>query len=289
MFEGFTRERIKTSGAEIALMRGGSGAPLLLVHGYPQTHVMWHKVAPRLAERFTVVAPDLRGYGASSKPATDDKHLTYSKRAMANDLAEVMTAMGFSQFNIAGHDRGGRVTYRLALDHPERVRRVAVLDIIPTLEQFERMNRMSARAAYHWFFLTQPAPFPETLIGRDPDYFLDHSLGSWRGIPDAFTPEALAAYHEAFRNPDMIHATCEDYRAGITCDCEFDEADRSAGRKIHAPLLVLWGARRSRARLDEVWKTWADDVRGEPIECGHFIPEEAPEPLLQQLLAFFTK
>jgi haloacetate dehalogenase len=289
MFEGFTRERIKTSGAEIALMRGGSGAPLLLVHGYPQTHVMWHKVAPRLAERFTVVAPDLRGYGASSKPATDDKHLTYSKRAMANDLAEVMTAMGFSQFNIAGHDRGGRVTYRLALDHPERVRRVAVLDIIPTLEQFERMNRMSARAAYHWFFLTQPAPFPETLIGRDPDYFLDHSLGSWRGIPDAFTPEALAAYHEAFRNPDMIHATCEDYRAGITCDCEFDEADRSAGRKIHAPLLVLWGARRSRARLDEVWKTWAGDVRGEPIECGHFIPEEAPEPLLQQLLAFFTK
>jgi haloacetate dehalogenase len=289
MFEGFSRERIKTSGAEIALMRGGSGAPLLLVHGYPQTHVMWHKVAPRLAERFTVVAPDLRGYGASSKPATDDKHVTYSKRAMANDLAEVMTAMGFSQFNIAGHDRGGRVTYRLALDHPERVRRVAVLDIIPTLEQFERMNRMSARAAYHWFFLTQPAPFPETLIGKDPDYFLDHSLGSWRGIPDAFTAEALAAYHEAFRNPEMIHATCEDYRAGITCDCEFDEADRSAGRKIRAPLLVLWGARRSRARLDEVWKTWADDVRGEPVECGHFIPEEAPEPLLQHLLAFFTK
>jgi haloacetate dehalogenase len=287
MFEGFASERIKTSGAEISLVRGGSGAPLLLVHGYPQTHVMWHKVAPRLAQRFTVVAPDLRGYGASSKPPTDEEHLTYSKRAMARDLVEVMAALGFEQFNIAGHDRGGRVTYRLALDHPERVRRVAVLDIIPTLEQFERMNRFSARAAYHWYFLVQPSPFPETLIGKDPDYFLDHSLGTWRGTPGAFAAEALAAYHEAFRNPEMIHATCEDYRAGITCDCTFDEDDRKAGRKIQAPLLVLWGASRSRARLDEVWKAWADDVRGQPIDCGHFIPEEAPEPLLDQFLAFF--
>ncbi len=291
MFEGFARERIKTSGAEIALVRGGGGAPLLLVHGYPQTHAMWHKVAPRLAERFTVVAPDLRGYGASSKPATDDQHLPYSKRAMAADLVEVMAALGFQQFNIAGHDRGGRVTYRLALDHPERVRRAAVLDIIPTLEQFERMNRMSASAAYHWYFLAQPSPFPETLIGKDPDYFLDHSLGTWRGTADAFTPEALAAYHEAFRNPEVIHATCEDYRAGITCDCAFDEADRSAGRKIHSPLLVLWGARgRLRAPgLDEIWKAWADDVRGQPLDCGHFIPEEAPEPLLEQLLTFFEQ
>jgi haloacetate dehalogenase len=160
MFEGFISQRIKTSGAEIALVRGGQGAPLLLVHGYPQSHVMWHKVAPRLAQRFTVVVPDLRGYGASSKPPGDDEHLTYSKRAMANDLVEVMAALGFQQFNIAGHDRGARVTYRLALDHPERVRRAAVLDIIPTLEQFERMNRMSARAAYHWYFLAQPPPFP---------------------------------------------------------------------------------------------------------------------------------
>lgn len=289
MFEGFSAERIKTSGAEIALVRGGHGAPLLLVHGYPQTHVMWHKVAPQLAQRFTVVAPDLRGYGASSKPPGDDEHLTYSKRAMARDLAEVMAALGFQQFNIAGHDRGARVTYRLALDYPERVWRAAVLDIIPTLEQFERMNRISARAAYHWYFLAQPSPFPETLIGKDPDYFLDHSLEAWRGAADAFTREALAAYHEAFRNPAMIHATCEDYRAGITCDCNFDEADRAAGRKIRSPLLVLWGARRSRSRLDEVWKAWAEDVRGEPIECGHFIPEEAPEPLLEHLLAFFER
>jgi haloacetate dehalogenase len=289
MFEDFTRERIKTSGAEIALVRGGRGTPLLLVHGYPQTHVMWHKVAPMLAERFTVVAPDLRGYGASSKPPSDDQHLSYSKRAMARDLVEMMEVLGFPQFDIAGHDRGARVSYRLALDHPQRVRRAAVLDIIPTLEQFERMNRMSARAAYHWFFLSQPAPFPETLIGKDPDYFLDHSLGTWRGVAGAFTPEALAAYHEAFRDPEMIRGTCEDYRAGITCDCAFDEADRSAGRKIHAPLLVLWGARRSSARLDEIWRAWAEDVRGHALDCGHFIPEEAPEALLEQLLAFFRR
>ncbi|MBV8772269.1 MAG: alpha/beta hydrolase, partial [Deltaproteobacteria bacterium] len=271
MFEGFTRERIKTSGAEIALVRGGSGAPLLLVHGYPQTHVMWHKVAPSLARQFTVIAPDLRGYGASSKPPTDKEHLPYSKREMARDLVEVMAALGHAQFNIAGHDRGGRVTYRLALDHPERVQRAAVLDIIPTLEQFERMNRMSARAAYHWYFLAQPALFPETLIGNNPDYFLDHSLGTWRGIGDAFTPEALAAYHQAFRNPEVIHATCEDYRAGITCDCAFDEADRSSGRKIKAPLLVLWGARgraRQSSGLDEIWRTWAADVRGQGLDCG---------------------
>ena len=290
MFEGFTHERIRTSGAEIALVRGGRGVPLLLVHGYPQTHVMWHKVAPRLAEHFTVVAPDLRGYGASSKPPSDDKHLTYSKRAMALDLVELMAQLGFEQFNIAGHDRGGRVTYRLALDHPERVKRATVLDILPTLEQFERMNRMSARAAYHWYFLAQPAPFPETLIGNDPDYYLDHTLGTWRGTPGAFTDEALAAYHEAFRNPEVIRATCEDYRAGISCDCAFDEADRSAGRKIKAPLLSLWGAKgrpKTAPGLDEIWRGWAEDVSGQALDCGHFIPEEAPEPLLGHLLKFF--
>jgi len=290
MFEGFARKRIATSGAEIALVQSGGGSPLLLVHGYPQSHVMWHKVAPRLAERFTVVVPDLRGYGDSSKPVTDDEHLTYSKRAMARDLVEVMAALGFDRFDIAGHDRGGRVTYRLALDHPERVRRLAVLDIMPTLEQFERMDRRSARRAYHWYFLTQPAPFPETLIGKDPDYFLDHSLQSWCGTPGAFTPEALAAYHEAFRDPGVIHATCEDYRAGIGCDCAFDEADRAAGRKITAPLLALWGApsqSNRRSQMLDIWRTWAVDVSGQPLDCGHFIPEEAPEALTAQLLAFF--
>jgi haloacetate dehalogenase len=290
MFEGFTHKRIATSGAEIAFVQGGKGPPLLLVHGYPQNHTIWHKVAPRLAERFTLVIPDLRGYGASSKPASDADHMPYSKRAMALDLVEVMKTQGFERFDIAGHDRGARVTYRLTLDNPDRVRRVAVLDIVPTLEQFERIDRNSARRAYHWFFLTQPAPFPETLIGKDPDYFLDHSLNSWCGTPGAFTPEALASYREAFRDPAAIHATCEDYRAGATCDCAFDEADRAAGRKITVPMLVLWGAPggvgRSTAMLD-IWKLWASDVRGEPIDCGHFIPEEAPEPLSERLLAFF--
>lgn len=289
MFEGFASRRIKTSAAEIALVQGGSGPPLLMIHGYPQTHVIWHKIAPRMAERFTIVAPDLRGYGASSKPPSDKEHLRYSKRAMALDMVEVMAALGFDRFDVVGHDRGARVTYRLALDHPLRVRRAAVLDIIPTLEQFERADRFAARAMYHWYFLTQPEPFPERLIGKDPDYFLDHSLQSWRGEPNPFTAEALAAYREAFRDPETIHATCEDYRAGITCDCKFDEADRAAGHKIAPPLLALWGTRGRRGDgLLEVWKQWATDVRGEGLDCGHFIPEEAPEQLTDQLLAFFA-
>ncbi|MGO9263793.1 MAG: alpha/beta fold hydrolase [Candidatus Binataceae bacterium] len=290
MFEGFARKRIKTSGAEIALVQGGSGAPLLLLHGYPQTHAIWHKVAPALAGRYTLVIPDLRGYGASSKPPTDDRHLRYSKRAMALDMVEVMRALGFPRFAIAGHDRGARVTYRLALDHPDCVQRAAVLDIVPTIEQFERLNRTTARAAYHWYFLAQPAPFPETLIGKDPDYFLMHTLESWCGTPGAFTAEALASYCEAFRDPAVIHASCEDYRAGIGVDCEFDDADRKAGHKVAPPLLALWGAQgrphRDQAVL-EVWKAWADDVRGEPLECGHFIPEERPEELTKLLLNFF--
>ena len=288
MFEGFTQKRIKTSGAEINLMQGGNGAPLLLIHGYPQNHVIWHKVAPRLAQQFSLVIPDLRGYGDSSKPPTDAEHLPYSKRAMALDMVEVMTALGFDRFDVCGHDRGARVTYRLALDHPARVNHAVTLDIIPTLEQFERADRFVSRAMYHWYFLTQPAPFPETLIGKDPDYFLDHSIQSWRGS-DTFAPEALAAYRKSFREPEVIHGTCEDYRAGITCDCKFDEADRTAGRKLTMPLLALWGAKGRRGNTTlEVWKSWATDVRGEGLDCGHFIPEEAPDALIEKLLAFLT-
>jgi haloacetate dehalogenase len=292
MFEGFARKRVKTSGAEIAVVQGGNGAPLMLLHGYPQNHAIWHKVAPALAEHFTLVIPDLRGYGASSKPPTDAEHRPYSKRAMALDMVEVMAAIGFDRFAIAGHDRGGRVVYRLALDHPERVTRAAVLDIVPTLEQFERLNRASARQAYHWYFLAQPAPFPETLIGHDPDYFLTHTLESWCGTPGAFTPAAIAEYQTAFRDPEVIRASCEDYRAGIGIDCELDEADRKAARKIAAPMLALWGARgrpnRGNAVL-EVWQAWAVDVIGEAIECGHFIPEERPQELTEHLLRFFRQ
>jgi haloacetate dehalogenase len=290
MFDGFTSKRIKTSGAEIALVQGGSGPPLLLIHGYPQTHAIWHKVAPRLAKQFTLVIPDLRGYGDSSKPPSDKEHLTYSKRAMAQDMVEVMRELGFERFQVAGHDRGGRVTYRLALDHPERVQRLATLDIIPTLEQFERVDRYGARAIFHWYFLAQPAPFPETLIGKDPDYYLNSSMTAWAGADSAFTPEALDAYRKAFRNPEVIRATCEDYRAGLTCDSKFDEADRAAGKKISAPMLALWGARgrlsRGPTTLD-IWKNWASDVRGKGLDCGHFIPEEAPEALLEEFLGFF--
>src|SRR5260221_3289893 len=262
MFEGFENKRIKTSGTTIALVQGGSGPPLLLLHGYPQCHVIWHKVAPRLAEQFTLVIPDLRGYGDSGKPPSDAEHLAYSKRAMALDMVEVMTQLGFERFDVVGHDRGARVTYRLALDYPARVRRLAVLDIMPTLEQFERMDRFASRAAYHWYFLAQPAPFPETLIGANPDYFLDHSLQSWRGLDGPFTEEALAAYRKAFRDPEVIRGSCEDYRAGITCDCKFDAADRSAGNKIAPPMLALWGAKgrpnRGVGMLD-IWKSWADE------------------------------
>jgi len=290
MFEGFAHKRIKTSGAEIELVQGGSGTPLLLLHGYPQTHAIWHKVAPDLARRHTLVIPDLRGYGASSKPPTDERHLPYSKRAMGLDMVEVMRALGFPRFALAGHDRGGRVAYRLALDHPDSVERLATLDIVPTLEHFERMNRRTAQAAYHWYFLAQPASFPETLIGKDPDYFLRHSLESWCGTPGAFTPEAMAHYRVAFHDPAVIHATCEDYRAGIGVDCEFDEVDRKAGNKVKPPMLALWGAQgrphRGQATL-EVWRTWVQDVRGEAIDCGHFIPEERPAELTKVLLEFF--
>jgi haloacetate dehalogenase len=289
MFEGFARKRIKTSGAEIAIVQGGAGSPMLLLHGYPQNHVIWHKVAPRLAQDFTLVIPDLRGYGDSSKPPTDADHLPYSKRAMALDMVEVMSALGFNRFDIVGHDRGARVTYRLALDHPERVRRAAVLDVIPTIEQFERADRYAARAFYHWYFLAQPAPFPETLIGKDPDYFFEHVMQSLRGS-DNFSREAMEAYRKSFRDPGVIHASCEDYRAGIACDCKFDEADRAAGRKLAMPLLALWGARGRRgASLLDIWKLWATDVRGEGLDCGHFIPEEAPDALTQHLLSFFVE
>ena len=287
MFEGFSQKRIKTSGAEINLVTGGTGAPMLLIHGYPQNHVIWHKVAPRLAQQFTLVIPDLRGYGDSSKPPTDTEHMPYSKRAMALDMAEVMTALGHDRFDVVGHDRGARVTYRLALDHPHRVKHAATLDVIPTLQQFERVDRFGARAIYHWYFLAQPAPFPETLIGKDPDYFLEHSIRAWAGS-ETFAPEALEAYRKSFRDPEVIHATCEDYRAGLTIDCKFDEADRAAGRKLTMPLLALWGAKGRRgASLLDIWKSWAVDVRGEGLDCGHFIPEEAPDALIAQVLSFF--
>lgn len=289
MFEGFTRARISTSGAEINLVHGGSGPPLLLLHGYPQTHAIWHKIAPRLAEQFTVVAADLRGYGDSSKPESDPEHAAYSKRASAQDQVEAMLTLGFDRFDVAGHDRGGRVAHRMALDHPERLRRWAVLDIVPTHKIFASVDRAVATGYYHWFFLIQPGGLPETLIGADPEFYLRSKLTAWGADPNAFTPEAMAEYLRCFRDPEAIHASCEDYRAAASIDLAHDESDMES--KVQAPLLVLWGARGLMERHYDVLATWrerAADVRGRALDCGHFLPEEAPDETFAELHRFFA-
>ena len=291
MFEGFTQQRIATDGAEINLVTAGAGPPLLLLHGYPQTHVMWHKIAPRLAERFTVVVPDLRGYGDSSKPPAGENHINYAKKTMAADNVQVMQALGHERFFVAGHDRGARVTYRMAYLFPDHVERACVIDVTPTVEQYAlAANRRAAVAMYHWFFLAQPSPFPERLIGADPEYYLRFSIESWAGDAGAVTPEAWAEYIRCFSDPETIRATCDCYRAGATIDCDVDEAQREAGEKISVPLLILWGDRGGAWNADrtmDVWRNWASDVRGQAIPGGHFCPEEAPDETYEALVDFF--
>ena len=290
-FDGFAAQEFALGEATIFARVGGSGPPLLLLHGYPQSHLMWARVAQALAGQFTLVAPDLRGYGRSSAPPSRGGE-RYTKRIMAQDAVALMAALGHQSFAVAGHDRGGRVAYRLALDHPERVTKLAVLDIVPTWEMWAGMDSARAMAVYHWMFLAQPEPFPETLISAASQSYLDHTLASWTNDQTlaSFARDALAAYHEAFRDPARVHALCEDYRAGATLDRAYDDADRAAGRKIAAPLLALWGAKgipaKGEAPLD-VWRRWANDVRGEGIACGHFLPEEAPEATARALAKFF--
>jgi len=290
LFEGFETRRIAGAGAEIFCRIGGSGPPLLLLHGYPQTHAMWHKVAPRLAEKFTVVCADLRGYGDSSKPDSDAAHRVYSKRTTAADMVAVMQALGYPRFRLAGHDRGGRVSHRLALDFPAAIERVAVLDIIPTLTLFNTVNQAVATSYYHWFFLAQPNPHPERMIGADPDYYLESKLRAWSAAAaDIYAPEAMAEYKRCFRDPRCIHATCEDYRAGASIDLDDDRAD--SHMRVEAPLLVLWGANGAMQKNYDVLATWrekARDVRGEALPCGHFLPEEAPQETFRALNAFFA-
>jgi haloacetate dehalogenase len=289
-FGGFDTLDVPTRETTIHLVRGGSGPPLLLLHGYPQTHVMWHRVAPRLAEHFTVVAPDLRGYGDSAKPPGGADHMTYAKRTMARDQVEVMHALGFERYAVVGHDRGARVAYRMALDHPRCVRRLATLDIVPTHTTFNAVDRTMAMGTFHWFFLAQPHDLPERLIGGAPEYFLTTLLARWSGSGLApFGAEALAEYVRCF-DAATIHATCEDYRAGATIDYALDGEDLGR-RMIACPVLALWGAgRRNRHRYDVLteWRRWAADVRGHALDCGHFLPEEAPDETGAALSEFLT-
>ncbi len=292
-FEGFRRERLRLSEVELFVRLGGHGPPLILLHGYPQTHAMWHRTAPLLAQRFTVICPDLRGYGASDKPPGDPDHSTYSKRRMAQDVVELADALGLPRFRIAGHDRGGRVVHRLCLDHPERVVAAAVLDIVPTATVFDTTDRTLAMGYFHWFFLAQPEPLPERLIAAEPRFWLHWLLGRWCGRPAAevFDPRALADYERGFDDPAAIHASCEDYRAGATVDLVHHRADGE--RRISCPLLVLWGEQGLMQRCFDVLAVWRaharGPVRGRPLPCGHFLPEEAPRETVKALLEFFLE
>ena len=290
LFPGFETRRLRTAGAEIALIAGGSGPPLLLLHGYPQTHAMWHKVVPRLAQRFTVVCSDLRGYGDSSKPEGGVKHVNYSKRAMAQDQVEVMRLLGFERFTVAGHDRGARVAHRMALDHPKCIERMVVLDISPTRIMYGKTDKPFATAYYHWFFLIQPFDLPERLIGADPAYYLHKKLGGWGSAGlSIFDPRALAEYQRCFSDPATIHATCEDYRAAATIDLEHDAADAEA--RVTCPLLVLWGEKGVVNQLfDPVadWASVAGNVEGSALPSGHYLAEEAPDATYDALRDFFA-
>ena len=292
LFPGFASRMIDVGGARLFARIGGSGAPVALLHGFPQTHAEWRHIAPRIAERCVVVAFDLRGYGASDVPPSV-RGEGYAKRAMANDVATAMRALGFERFALVGHDRGGRVGYRLALDRPECVTRLALLDIVPTLEMWRGMGPARALSAYHWAFLAQPEPLPETLVGRASREYIDHTLASWTKAKtlDPFAGPALDHYRAFFAEPARIHACCEDYRAGATIDRADDEADVAVGRKIEAPLLALWGSAGFPAQGEsplDVWRRWATSVEGRAIDAGHFLPEEAPEETAAALLAFLA-
>lgn len=284
---GFTERDVNADGVRIRLAIGGSGPPLLLLHGHPQTHVTWHKIAPRLAERFTVVAADLRGYGDSEKPPGGAGHVAYSKRAMAADQVAVMRALGFGRFAVVGHDRGGRVAHRMALDHPGAVERVALFDIAPTATMYARTDKEFATRYFWWFFLIQPAPLPERLIAADPAFFLRKHIEGQIKTPGATTEAVLREYLRCYADPACRHAICEDYRAAATIDLVHDAAD--ADRRIEAPVLALWGAKGTVGALYDVLETWrekARDVRGRALECGHSPQEEVPEETLAELLAF---
>jgi haloacetate dehalogenase len=290
LFPGFDRRRIRTRGALINLVHGGEGPPVLLLHGYPETHAMWHRVAPALARDYTVVCADLRGYGDSSKPPGLPDHANYSKRVMAKDMVEAMAALGHHRFHVVGHDRGARVAHRMARDHGKRVRSLAVLDISPTLTMYRRTDQDFATAYYHWFFLIQKAPLPETLLAKQVPHYIIGRIGRGPGGIRVFDKNALKEYIRAFRDPRCIHATCEDYRAAASIDLVHDRNDLR--RKIKMPVLVLWGRKgviEAMFKPLQDWRAVASDVRGRAPDCGHFLPEERPEDVLRELRGFLGR
>ena len=290
MLDDFEAFDIATTGTTIHGRRWGNGPPVLLLHGIPETHVMWHRVAPRLAEQFTAVATDLRGFGDSGTPPSTPDHAPYSMREIARDQIEVMHALGFDQFGVVGHDRGARCAYRMALDYPGAVNRLAVLDIVPTAEAFRRADMDFSLGFWVWSFLAADEPVPEQLIAGAPDVLVDHMLDAWSEDRDVFPAEVRDAYLANFRDPERIHAICEEYRAAATLDYRHDEADRGK-RRITCPTLVLWSHTAAVASWYEpleIWKDWADDVSGGPIPVGHFIPEEAPDETTRRLVEFLA-
>ena len=296
LFPGFKLDMIDGDGARIHIRTGGSGPALLLLHGFPQTGAMWHKIANRLAEHFSVVIPDLRGYGRSEKPLNDDRNIAYSKRSLGNDQIAVMRALGHDSFHLCGHDRGGRVAYRMAQDHTANIKSLITLDIVPTIEQWKAMASISgAMNTYHWPFLAQPYPLPEQMISANPDFYIDQKLGAWNngtGL-DVFDPQALAEYRAHFRDPAVIHALCNDYRAGATCDVEHDKQALDNRVMITCPMMALWGDAgipgKSGAGPLDIWRRWATNVDGHGIACGHFLAEEAPDETLAAMMTFLKK
>jgi len=292
MFEAFESRHFAVDGAVIHARVGGQGAPLLLLHGHPQSHAMWHRVAGTLAQRFRVVAMDLRGYGDSSRPAPDETHAAHSKRAMARDAVSVMAQLGHARFAVCAHDRGARVAHRLALDHEAAVSRLLLLDIAPTLAMYEGTTEAFARAYWHWFMLIQPAPLPDRLVGADPVFYLRSVMGSRHAGLAAFDPAALAEYERCIARPGSAASICEDYRASASIDLEHDRADRAAGRRVAMPLRVLWAEHGAVGRCFDVlalWRAAARDVGGRAVPCGHYIAEEQPQLLLEEIQAFIQE
>ena len=290
MFDQFKDVSATVDGVKIKAITGGAGLALLLLHGHPQTHAIWHKVAPALARHFTLVITDLRGYGDSDKPAGLPDHSNYSKRRLAQDQVDLMRSLGHETFAVLGHDRGGRVAVRMALDHPKVVTKLLTLDVAPTLAMYEKTSFDFARAYWHWFFLVRPAPFPETLINADADLYLKQTIGARSAGLKPFTPQAYGEYLRCLQLPGTAHGICEDYRASVTIDLEHDRETLAIGQKIACEFLALWGADGVIEKcFDPVaeWKSFSDKVTGHALPCGHYIPEEAPELLIECALPFF--